>query len=146
MNIRYGGSALTMAACSTNGVYTMHTKGANHTLNTSQFHTACCTSPGPSTSHPTASIAYKRHFTSRKMGERPSVEDVSGTPRASANEAAREKLSTEMMEVTADAKQRLRERRRSGSGASDVVPGEYSNMDARGMAEMRAKMRREYTS
>ena len=112
-----GGRSDTMPACSTSGTYTTHINGANHTPSTSQCHTACRTS-SHTVSHPSASATYTLYAESR-TGRKEDADAAreSGTPSRTARKAAREKLTTEVMETMVLAKQRRRDLSKVGSGA-----------------------------
>ena len=60
----------------------------------------------------------------------------SGTPRRIAVRAAREKLSTDVMDITVDARQRLNALRSEESGAGDV-----SLWESAGLSELRSAER-----
>ena len=98
----------------------MHTNGANHTRSTSQFHTAFLVSSGQSTSQPSASTLYAAYLAIRvdnDAAEDDGEEKDRGRPMDTASAAAREKLSTEVIETSAEAKQRLNAFRTEGMGA-----------------------------
>ena len=82
----------------------MHTKGANQTPSTSQFHSACRTSSWSSGSQPVPRIAYPAAFAYLSL---PGPENIRGKPNETASVAAREKLSTAVIEITVEARQRL---------------------------------------
>lgn len=104
----------------------MQINGANHTPNTSQFHTAIPTSCGRR-SQPHASNPYAA-WTVNAEGRLNTEVDVpegldttrlqmSGMPRVTASVAAREKLRREVMEMTVDARQRLKDCKSIENGA-----------------------------
>ena len=101
-------SKQTMPACSTSGVYTIHTNGANHTRRTSQFLRACVASPGAKKTQPRARTEYSVNLASRPRVDDAGDESDSGIPMATARLAASEKLSTDVIEMTVEAKQRLK--------------------------------------
>lgn len=116
-----------MPACRTSGVYTMHTNGANQTPSNSQFWSACATS-SPMNNHPRASTTYAVNLPNRTISKDDGVENDRGRPTATASVAASEKLSTDVMETTVDARQRLNVLRIKWSGAlDDDVPAAQTN-------------------
>lgn len=112
----YDVSKDTIPACNTSGVYTMHTKGANQTPRTSQFCKACVTSPSKR-SQPSPRRVYNENLSNPVTADFAGDAKDKGRPIRTANVAASEKLSTEVMEMTVDARQRLNDLRTMKSGA-----------------------------
>jgi len=100
----------------------MHVNGANHTPRISQFQIAFAVSSGAHTVHPSPSATYPRYLTKRvtPCDEESGNEDarVRGSPRRTARVAAREKLRTDVMDITVDARQRFKAFTRDESGAT----------------------------
>jgi hypothetical protein len=130
------GKRHTIAACNTRGVYTMQTKGANHTPNTSQSHIAICTSSPGNIIHGSASEIYNPYFRNEYL---PGEANDSGRPKRIARDAAREKLRTEAIDITVEAKHRFRDFRRDQSGATFRLGIEGMRVLVAGMTESRTK-------
>ena len=117
----YAGNRHTSPACANNGRYTTYISGANHTPNTVQYHIA-----DPSTRrrvHANKSVMYNVNFVALHSGDELELEDsVSGTPNSTARNAARGKLRTEVMEMSADAKHMFSDfsTRETGAGSFSV--------------------------
>jgi len=99
----------------------MHINGANHTPRISQFQIAFVVSSGAQTIHPNPSAIYAMYLTNRvtALDEDVGVGDarVRGSPRRIARTAAREKLRTDVMDITVEARQRFKDFTRNESGA-----------------------------
>ena len=120
----------------------MHTKGKNHTPNNSQSSMDFRNSVGAKISHPNPSVTYARYVMRRRGRERGGEGRDSGIPRASARDAAREKLSTEVTEMTVEARHMLRDLRSAGSGASSALDLSGSaNTHATGATQRKPKSR-----
>jgi hypothetical protein len=114
--VHYAGSMHAIPACTSRGVYTMHMNGANHTPKISQSHIASLVSAGIQTQI-NARAMNARYFPSLTTNSREGDAKVNVRPRITARAAAREKLSTVVMEMTVDARQRFR-----ALNISDVEP------------------------
>jgi hypothetical protein len=128
----YDGKRHTSPACSTNGAYTMHVNGANHTPRISQFQTAFAVSSGAQTIHPNPSAIYAMYLMKCVNAPDEDMGDgearVRGSPRRTASVAAREKLRTDVMDITVEARHRFNDFTRLESGA---VVGEGAGEVAR---------------
>ena len=85
----------------------MHMNGANHTPSNSQSHIVCCTTSCPTISQPRPKKIYRKYRMSLPGIEDDGDESESGRPSKTASKAASEKFSTEIIDVTVEAKQRL---------------------------------------
>lgn len=125
----YDGSKHTMAACKTRGVYTTQISGANQTPSNSQFQIAVRVSSKPNTSQPSARQTYAVNATKRVFGLQ-ALELSKGMARTTASEAASEKLRTEVIEITVDARHRFMDFKTIHRGATvfDGVAGIFNAM------------------
>ena len=71
--------------------------------------------------HPSARKAYAPYFPTRKAIDCDEDEAISGSPSTIVNDAAREKLSTVIIDITVEAKHRLNALRTKDSGACSVL-------------------------
>jgi len=94
----------------------MQTNGANHTPKISQSHIALRTS-SQANNHPRLSAIYAPYLLSRISRFRDGDEMERGIPRTIASDAAREKFTTVVIEMTVDARQRFKALRRRDVGA-----------------------------
>lgn len=102
----------------TSGVYTTHIIGANQTPNSSQFQIASRVSSGLNTNHPAARNMYAE-YARRRVPCLHDEELMRGTARTTANEAASEKLTTDIIEMTVDARHRFMDFKTIQRGATD---------------------------
>jgi hypothetical protein len=108
----------------------MHVNGANHTPRISQFQTAFAVSSGAQTIHPNPSAIYAMYLMKRVNVPDEDIGEarVKGRPRSTASVAAREKLRTDVMDITVEARHRFNDFTRMESGA---VVGEVVSEVAR---------------
>lgn len=88
-------------------MYTRHTKGANQTDKISQYQIAFNVSSWQN-NHPKPSTTYAIYMKRRAAKDLVGEEMDSGIPSRIARDVASEKLSTAVMDMTVDARQRLR--------------------------------------
>jgi len=71
--------------------------------------------------HPSARKAYAPYFPARKAIDCDGDEAISGSPSTIVNDAAREKLSTVIIDITVEVKHRLNALRTKDSGACSML-------------------------
>lgn len=98
----------TIPACMTKGTYTIQTNGVSQTESTCQLHKASSTCFWATRSHPKLKKEYPAYFISRIGIDVDEEEMARGTPSKTDKVAAREKLSSVIMDMTVEAMQRLR--------------------------------------
>lgn len=128
----------TIPACNTSGAYTIHVNGAIHTPRISQFQIIFAVSSGANRSHPNPMVMYATYLILRVAILEDGEANDRGSPRRVAKVAAREKLRTDVMDITVEAKHRLSALINDERGATvDDLGGEEYTTTAAGRLDMR---------
>jgi hypothetical protein len=115
----------------------MPINGANQTPRISQCQMASVISSPGIIIHPRPSTTYTTNLTNHADSR--GDESDSGSPNRTARAAAREKLSTVMIEITVDAKQRLSDLRREEIDATSLFGCGRISRALKGSEEVRIK-------